>query len=291
MLTSIYQVLTRLQSSNDCHLGWVSLQTEVVSRKQVKLQRCDHSSVNCTSYLGYGSGLVSQPGKNHVWKALAHISHILCANHGLIAWANRIMFECLLHRCIAASKAEAISKGIQALARYIFDSLAYTMPVTQVPMLPRMVGLCYVLSNRVFAPVGSIFDFQLGMIFCNGCWHFGSYPQLCKPPCVLLFQILFRWHTTPAFLVERIQTDHLGFTLRKLCPVAAKCITLERLWKLFQGFRSQSKGDVMLWRSLRDWRNLNLMLAQWKCETAWNSQDSCNHNSKWYQVVTWCQTR
>ncbi|CAL1167907.1 unnamed protein product [Cladocopium goreaui] len=30
-----------------------------------------------------------------------------------------------------AAEAEAISKGIQALARYIFDSLAYTMPVTQ----------------------------------------------------------------------------------------------------------------------------------------------------------------
>eukprot|EP00435_Cladocopium_sp_Y103_P022449 s811_g5.t1 len=30
-----------------------------------------------------------------------------------------------------AAEAEAISKGIQALARYIYDSLAYTMPVTQ----------------------------------------------------------------------------------------------------------------------------------------------------------------
>mmetsp|Transcript_137347 Transcript_137347/g.194343 ORF Transcript_137347/g.194343 Transcript_137347/m.194343 type:complete len:111 (+) Transcript_137347:29-361(+) len=30
-----------------------------------------------------------------------------------------------------AAEAEAISRGIQAFARYVYDSLSYTMPVTQ----------------------------------------------------------------------------------------------------------------------------------------------------------------
>ena len=70
----------------------------------------------------------------------------------------------LRHLASRAAKAEAISKGIQALARYIYGSLAYTMPVTQVRYAASLGTDCTpsFLCSRIQFDCG-----ELGMIFCQ----------------------------------------------------------------------------------------------------------------------------